>query len=156
MLYQQPKNPYLYFLKALEFYLAELFPCEYPWEQLFCKHWWTAAFENHVYLNSTEQFPEFQSDDVIVIHRTGNDLCSENTKFLWWSSFLCSRWRLFSFLNFMKTSPNLTKLILRGAWPWHSRSRIRKITGKSGAKFWKFISCVIRQTDDRFSKIWAK
>ena len=23
-----------------------------------------AAFENHVYLNSTEQFPKFQSDDV--------------------------------------------------------------------------------------------
>ena len=27
--------------------------------------WWTAAFENHAYLNWTEQFPEFQSDDVI-------------------------------------------------------------------------------------------
>ena len=23
-----------------------------------------SAFENHVYLNSTEQFPEFQSEDV--------------------------------------------------------------------------------------------
>ena len=30
----------------------------------FVKHWWTAAFENPVYLNSTEQFPEFQSDEV--------------------------------------------------------------------------------------------
>ena len=26
---------------------------------------WTAAFDNHVYLNSIEQFTEFQSDDVI-------------------------------------------------------------------------------------------
>ena len=69
------------------------------------------------------------------IHRTGNDICSENTKFLWRSNFLFSGWRLFSFHNFMKTSPNLTKTILRGAWPWHSRSKICKITGKSGLKF---------------------
>ena len=26
---------------------------------------WTAAFDNHVYLNSIGQFTEFQSDDVI-------------------------------------------------------------------------------------------
>ena len=37
----------------------------------FCKAKWTAAFENHVYLNSIEQFPEFQSDDVI---RIGNKI----------------------------------------------------------------------------------
>ena len=30
LLYQQHKYPYLYFLLALEFYLMELFPCEYP------------------------------------------------------------------------------------------------------------------------------
>ena len=29
----------------------------------FVEDWWTAAFENHAYLNSTERFPEFQSDD---------------------------------------------------------------------------------------------
>ena len=49
--------------------------------------------------------------------------------------FLFSRWRLFSFLNFIKTWPSLTKTILREAWPWHSRSKIRKITGKSILKF---------------------
>ena len=30
----------------------------------FVKHWWTAAFEDHAYLNSMEEFPEFWSDDV--------------------------------------------------------------------------------------------
>ena len=37
----------------------------------FVKQKWTAAFENHVYLNSIEQFPEFQSDGVI---RIGNKI----------------------------------------------------------------------------------
>ena len=140
------------FCKRWSFIWRSFFPVSILKNNYFVKHWWTAAFENHVYLNSTEQFPEFQSDDVIVIHRTGNDLCSENTKFLWWSSFLCSRWRLFSFLNFMKTSPNLTKAILRGL-TGHLRSKIQKITGKSSLKFWKFILCAIKQTVYRFSKI---
>ena len=39
-----------------------LYTCTVPY---FVKQKWTAAFENHVYLNSTEQFPEIQSDDVI-------------------------------------------------------------------------------------------
>ena len=30
LVYQPPKCPYLYFSKALEFYLRVLFPCEYP------------------------------------------------------------------------------------------------------------------------------
>ena len=38
--------------------------CEIFKNTYFVKHWWTAAFENHAYLNSIEQFPEFQSDDV--------------------------------------------------------------------------------------------
>ena len=37
--------------------------CEIFKNTRFVKGWWTAAFENHTYLNSTEQFPEFQSDD---------------------------------------------------------------------------------------------
>ena len=92
----------------------------------------------------------------LEIHRTGYDLCSENTKFLWRSSFLFFMRRLFSFLNFMKTLPNLAKATLRETWPWHSRSKICKITGKSGLKFWKFILCIIKQTVYRFSKIEAK
>ena len=53
------------------------------------------------------------------------------------SSFLFSRSRLSSFLNFIKTWANLAKA--REAWPWHSRSKIPKITGKSGLKLCKLI-----------------
>ena len=60
---------------------------------------------------------------------------------LWWWSFLFSMWRLSSFLNFMKTWANFTKATLREVWPWHSRSKIRKINGKSGLKFCKLIFC---------------
>ena len=31
LMYQSPKRPYSYFLKALEFYLRVLFPCKYPY-----------------------------------------------------------------------------------------------------------------------------
>ena len=64
--------------------------CEIFKNTYFVKDWWTAAFENHVYLNSIEQFPEFQSDDgnqkfritfwnlfKTLPRRIGNDLCSE-------------------------------------------------------------------------------
>ena len=64
--------------------------CEIFKNNYFVKDWWTAAFENHVYLNSIEQFPEFQSDDgnqkfritfwnlfKTLPRRIGNDLCSE-------------------------------------------------------------------------------
>ena len=134
--------------------MTELFPCEYPYEQLFCKTqmngcFWRKCLIEFNWLNSRIPISWRQSD----IHKTGNDWCSENTKFLGRSSFLFSRWRLFIFLNFMKTSPNLTKAILRGAWPWHSRSKIRKITGKSGLKFLKSILCIIKQTVYRISKI---
>ena len=123
----------------------------------FWKRWsfiWRSFFpvsilENNCFVNTDErlllktmfiwiQLNNFPNSNLMMsseIHRTGNDICSENTKFLWRSNFLFSGWRLFSFHNFMKTSPNLTKTILRGAWPWHSRSKICKITGKSGLKF---------------------
>ena len=60
------------------------------------------------------------------------------------SSILLSSWRLFSFLNFMKMWPNLTKTILREASRWHLRSKIRKLTGKSGLKVCKLILWVIK------------
>ena len=60
---------------------------------------------------------------------------------LWQWSFLFSMWRLSSFLNFMKTWLNFTKTTLREVWPWHSRSKICKINGKSGLKFCKLIFC---------------
>ena len=53
--------------------------------------------------------------------------------------FLFSRWRLFSFLNFMETWPNLAKTILREDSPRHSRSKIRKLTGKSSLKLCRLI-----------------
>ena len=37
--------------------------CELFKHTYFVKDWWMAAFENHTYLNSVEQFPEFQSVD---------------------------------------------------------------------------------------------
>ena len=66
----------------------------------------------------------------LLSHRIGNDLCSENTKFMAIEFIVFFRWRLFSFLNFMKTRPNLTKVISRKAWPWHSTSKNCKITGE--------------------------
>ena len=64
--------------------------CEIFKNTYFVKDWWTAAFENHVYLNSIEQFPEFQSDGgnqkfrrtfwnlfKTLPRRIGNDLRSE-------------------------------------------------------------------------------
>ena len=73
---------------------------------------------------------------------------------LWRSSFWFSSWRCCSFLTFMKTWTNLTKATLPEAWSWHSRSKIRKITGKSGLKFWKLIFFrVIKQSVYRFSKL---
>ena len=73
-------------------------------------------------------------------HRIGNDLNSENIKVLWRSSFLFSRQRLLSFLsflNFMKMSPNITNSTLTKVWPWHSGTKIRKITIKISCKFCK-------------------
>ena len=72
-----------------------MFSCEFREvfkKDYFVNYWRTAAFENHVDLNSFEQFTKFQSEDVnqkfritfseqLLPHRTGNDLCSENTKF---------------------------------------------------------------------------
>ena len=136
------------FCKRRSFIWRSFFPVSILKNNYFVKHWWTAVFENHVYLNWTEKFPEFQSDDV-------------NWKFIEQGmtyvvkipSFYGDRIFVSSFLNFMKTSPNLTKVISRGAWPWHQRPKIRKITGKSGVKFLKFVLCVINQTVYRFSKI---
>ena len=86
----------------------------------FVKLCWTAAFENHVHLNSIEQFSEFQSDDInqklritfwkkILPHRRGNELCSENTIHFMAIEFCFSRWKLFRYPNFMKTWQNLLK-----------------------------------------------
>ena len=60
---------------------------------------------------------------------------------LWWWNFLFSMFRLSSFLNFMKTWANFTKITLREVWPWHSRSKICKVNGKSSLKFCKLIFC---------------
>ena len=72
-----------------------------------------------------------------LLHRKGWKY-SENTKFYgnWVFCFL-GWWRLFSFLNFMKMWANLKKATLREAWTWHSRSKIHKITGKSGLELYK-------------------
>ena len=117
--YQSYRSPVL----SCEF--CEIFKSTY-----FVKDWWTAAYENHAYLNSIEQFPEFQSDEGNQKFRITcrkfymkfcpkekgityvvKNLVIEFFSVLWWSSFLFSRWRLFGFLNFMKTWPNLTKTI---------------------------------------------
>ena len=63
-----------------------------------------------------------------------NYLNSENTQVSRKSSFSFS-WRLFNFLNFIRTRPNMTYVTLREVWPWHLRSNIRKITDKIGLKF---------------------
>ena len=63
-----------------------------------------------------------------------NFLNSENTQVSRKSSFSFS-WRLFNFLNFIRTRPNMTYVTLREVWPWHLRSNIRKITDKIGLKF---------------------
>ena len=44
-----------------------------------------------------------------VLHSVGNDLNSENTKNLERSSFLLSRWKVSSVLNFMKKKRNMIK-----------------------------------------------
>ena len=67
----------------------------------------------------------------------GNDLNSENIKVLRRLNFLFSRQRLLSFLNFMKTSVNITNSTLTEVWPWHSRTKIRKIIRKVSCKFCK-------------------
>ena len=67
----------------------------------------------------------------------GNDLNSQNIKVLRRLNFLFSRQRLLSFLNFMKTSVSITNSTLTKVWPWHSRTKIRKITRKVSCKFCK-------------------
>ena len=52
------------FCKHWSFIWQSFFPVSVLKDNYFVKHWWMAAFEKHVYLNSTEQFPKFQSDDV--------------------------------------------------------------------------------------------
>ena len=54
-------------------------------------------------------------------------------------SFLFSRWRLSSLLYFIKIWANLRKATSAEAWPWHSNSKIRKITGKNGLKLILFV-----------------
>ena len=144
------------FLLELRSHMLSCEFCKIFESTYFVKHWWTTAFENHVYFKSIEQ-PKFQSDDVNQIfrtsfqkllknlaHRIGKDLCCENTKFHVNQFFLFSSWRLFSFLNFMNTWSHLTEAILIETWPWHSRSRSHKITGKSGLKLWKLVLWVVK------------
>ena len=58
-------NTHVYtFCKRWSFIWRSFFLVSILKNNYFVKHWWTAAFENPVYLNSTEQFPEFQSDEV--------------------------------------------------------------------------------------------
>ena len=57
------------------------------------------------------------------------------------SSFLFSRCRLLSFLNFMEGRPNLTRATLIQVWLWYSRWNICKITGKSNLKICNFFFC---------------
>ena len=83
------------------------------------------------------QFFENSFCPIEEANRIGNNLNSENIKILWRSSFLFPRQRLLSFLNFMKTRANITKSTLTEVWPWHSRSKNRKITRKISCKFCK-------------------
>ena len=58
------------------------------------------------------QFFENSFCPIEEANRVGNDVNGENIKVLWRSSFLFSQQRLFNFLNFMKTNPNITDLTL--------------------------------------------
>ena len=84
-----------------------------------------------------DQFFENSFCPIEEANRIGNDLNSENIKVLRRLSFLFSRQRLLSFLNFLKTSANITNSTLTEVWPWHSRTKVLKITRKISCKFCK-------------------
>ena len=113
------------FYESHRFQVSSCAFCEIFKSTYFVKPKWTAAFENHVYLNSIEQFPEFQSDDVIVFtHRIGNAYTAKIPRFirssrpeifrpatLWkkrpWHSCFLGNWAKF-----------LRALFLTGHLPW--------------------------------------
>ena len=72
-------------------------------------------------LESIDQFFENSFCPIEEFSRIGNASNSENIKVLWKSSFLVSRQRLLSFLNFMKTSANIANSTLTEVCLWHSR-----------------------------------
>ena len=69
--YESTGNGVFFYLR----YRSQGFSCE------FCKILWTAAFET---MFSIEQFPVFQSDDVIIFaHRIGNADTVKILNFIW-------------------------------------------------------------------------
>ena len=59
-------------------------------------------------------------------------------------SFLLSRWRVFNFLNFLKTRPSMTTGTLREVWTSHSTLKIRKMS-ENRLKYFKLTFYIVKE-----------
>lgn len=82
---------------------------------------------------------------------------------MWWlhhyKLLIKASCRAFLNSNLMRSikNSNITNATLREVWGWHLRSKIRKISGKIGLKFWKLtFLCVNIQAFYNFFKIQAE
>ena len=67
-----------------------------------------------------------------------NDLKSENgVKSFMKIKFFAFLVDTFQFSVVYETSQNMANATMREVWAWHSRSKMHKITGKFGMKFYK-------------------